>query len=54
MKQFTVKMKCLVYKTATFECESIEDAEGFALEYATRVTKSEMSDWEVLSVEENK
>lgn len=59
MKQFEVKMKCAIYKTAIFECESIEDAEvfqdeGFPLEYATRVTKTDMTEWEVLGVEESK
>lgn len=54
MKQFEVKMKCTIYKTAIFECESIEEAEGFPLEHAVSVTKTDMTDWEVLSVEESK
>ena len=59
MKQFEVKMKCTIYKTAIFECKTIEHAEGFQdegfpLEYAPRVTKTAMTDWEVLDVEESK
>lgn len=59
MKQFEVKMKCTIYKTAIFECKTIEDAEGFQdegfpLEYATRVAKTDVTDWEVIDVKEEK
>ena len=53
MKQFDVKMKCVVYKTVTVECDTRELAERSPWEYAVDEMDTEMCDWTILSVEEN-
>ena len=53
MKQFDVKMKCVVYKTVTVECETREQAEQSPWEYVVDEIETDQVDWEILRVEEN-
>lgn len=52
MSQFEVKMRCVVYKTVTVECDTIEEAESNPWDHAVDEMETGMDDWEVLSVKE--
>ena len=52
MKQFEVKMKCVVTKTVTVECDTIEEAEKNTWDHAVDELETGMEDWDVLSVKE--
>jgi hypothetical protein len=52
MKQFEVQMKCVVTKTVTVECETIEEAENNPWSHAVDAMETGMENWDVLSVKE--
>jgi len=52
MKQFEVKMKCVVTKTVTVECETIEEAESNPWDHSVDELETGMEDWDILSVKE--
>lgn len=52
MKQFEVKMKCVVTKTVTVECETEEQAQSDPWNFSVDELETGMEDWEVLSVKE--
>jgi len=54
MKQWEVKMKCVVTKTVTCECESEEEVRSNTWDYAVDEMETGMEDWEILSVKEDK
>lgn len=54
MKQFTVKMECVVLKSVTCECDTEEQARTNPWDYAVDEVESDQMDWKVLSVTEDK
>lgn len=54
MKQFSVQMKCVVYKEVTYECETEEEARNDPWDHSVDERETEQIDWEVLSVKEDK
>lgn len=52
MKKYEVKMKCVVYKVVTVECESENTAWSEPWEHSTDEQEVDQVDWEVLSVTE--
>jgi len=54
MKQFEVKMKGVVHKVVTVECDTKEEAESNPWDHAVDEMETDQMDWEVLSVKEVK
>lgn len=54
MKRFEVKMKCVVEKLVTVECDTIEEAESNPWGNCVDEMETGMDNWEVLSVKEVK
>lgn len=52
MKQFLVKMECVVIKQVTCECETEEEAEENPWDHSVDEVEIEQVDWEVLDVTE--
>ena len=52
MKQWEVKMKCVVTKTVTVECETEDEARNNPWDHAADELETGMEDWDVLSVKE--
>lgn len=54
MPQWEVKMKCVVYKNVTCECETEDEARNNPWDHAVNEQETDQVDWEVLSVKEDK
>ena len=52
MSQFEVKMRCVVEKLVTVECDTREEAESNPWDHCVDEMETDQMDWEVLSVKE--